>query len=77
MFQLFIHVLQLVERSDIWKWLESQLLNATFPKWYYNNMVRPAYVQRFTQNTYNLKLGPVRIRQVRSKGKGDNSNISV
>ncbi|KAJ8298917.1 hypothetical protein KUTeg_022977, partial [Tegillarca granosa] len=58
---------KLLERADIWKWLESQLLNATFPKWYYNDMVRPAYVQRFTQNTYNLKLGPVRIRQVRTK----------
>ncbi|KAJ8299015.1 hypothetical protein KUTeg_023075 [Tegillarca granosa] len=54
--------------DDIWNWLESHFTETAFPKWYYNGQVREAYLQRYLQNTFNMRLGFARVRQVRVKG---------
>lgn len=57
--------------NEIYDWIKTTFNRAVYPKWWESeddDLLRPAYVQRFTLNAYNFRITLSRLRQVRVQG---------
>ncbi|XP_069134391.1 polycystin-1-like protein 2 [Argopecten irradians] len=57
--------------DDIWAWLRGQFVDAVHPKLFYNGDVRLNESRNYMSDDVSYRMGLIRIRQLRVKGKCD------
>ena len=54
-------------REAFWSWAEECVIPKIYLTNYYNKIPVSDYEQRFISDTYSIRMGPPRLRQVRMK----------
>jgi hypothetical protein len=68
---VYFSLLQPNSTNEIYDYLKTTYNRAAYPKWWEtedDEMLRPAYIQRFTYNAYNYRITRSRLRQLRVHG---------
>lgn len=70
-FHVYFSLLQPNSTNEIYDYIKTTYNRAAYPKWWEtedDEMLRPAYIQRFTYNAYNYRITRSRLRQLRVNG---------
>ncbi|XP_063448038.1 polycystin-1-like protein 2 [Mytilus trossulus] len=65
--------------NEIYDWIKTTFNRAVYPKWWESEddeLLRPAYVQRFTLNAYNFRITLSRLRQIRVQGNCSGPDVT-
>jgi len=72
---LMFILLQVQSAADFYTWLNYTLIPFVFPKQSVDGTNLPAYYRQYLQDQVNFRVGPLRLRQVRTtEGESDGYN---